>query len=1091
MNNPPSREVALFSAALELEASQRTAYLDQACADDPALRQRLEALLAVHEKALTFLETSARGEQTSSLESEPAGGLAGLPGPLTEKAGDRIGRYKLLQQIGEGGCGVVYMAEQEEPVRRRVALKVIKLGMDTKRVVARFEAERQALALMDHPHIAKVLDAGATDAGRPYFVMELVRGIKITDYCDENQLSTEARLKLFIQVCQAVQHAHQKGIIHRDLKPSNILVADHDGVPLPKVIDFGVAKATTDQRLTDKTLFTAFEQFIGTPAYMSPEQAKLSGLDIDTRTDIYSLGVLLYELLTGKTPLDQKELLASGLDEMRRTIREREPVRPSTRLSAMLEGELTTTAKHRQTDAPKLVHLLRGDLDWIVMKALEKERARRYETANGLAMDVQRHLADEPVVARPPSRLYEFQKAVRRHKFGFAATAAVLLVLAGGVAVSSWEAIQARHAEREQARLYLVAQTKEKKSEQTAQFLQDMLRGVGPSVALGRDTSLLKEILDKTVERVGKDLTNQPELEVELCLTLAYIYRDLALPDQMERLARRCLEVARAKLGLENESVAKSLISLGDAEMLLGQRRAGVIHFGRVSDSERQRHEQDSLLAESERLCSEALAMNRKLLGNETPAVASGLYDLGLVLELRCRMAESESKFREALAMYQKLFGKEDLRTAMVLYELAGVLAHEHKSLAEAEDMTRQALAIQRRKLGTGDHPSTGRSRYMLALLLSFREKWSESEIEFREVLASWKRLRMDEQPVFAEAQHNLGYNLMQQDKLDEAETLFRQALALRRKLVGNEHADAAESLHKLVLVVFQQGRTAEAGTLCREELELQRKLEPGGGGGLASAMSNLGYLMMQRDKLAEAETLLRDAVAMQPPGDADPQQWLAWNNLAIVFEREGKLVEAEATYHDKLAVQRKLVGNEDGTVVDSLTLLADLLQRQGRTAEARPHLEEAAGILVRHPEKDEFLLLYQPLKHVLRALGDISSVENLNARLLKKLRQKAEDGNVAALNGLAWLLATCPEAEFRDGTNAVTSAEAAVAATERKNIECLDTLAAAYAETGQFTKAISIQKEALALPHTGGGEAVLTSRLKLYESNAPYREAD
>src|ERR1044071_4199443 len=288
--------------------------------------------------------------------------------PVTEQAGDRIGRYKLLQQLGEGGCGIVYMAEQEEPVRRRVAVKVIKLGMDTKSVIARFEAERQALAIMDHPNIAKVLDAGATDGGRPFFVMELVRGIKITDYCDQNKLPTADRLKLFVQVCQAIQHAHQKGIIHRDIKPSNILVTLHDGVPVPKVIDFGIAKATQG-RLTDQTLFTAFEQFIGTPAYMSPEQAEMSGLDIDTRSDIYALGVLLYELLTGQTPIDAKELLASGLDKMRHTIRSQEPQRPSTRLSTMLNADLTTAAGRRQTDAPKLIHLLQGDLDWIVMKA--------------------------------------------------------------------------------------------------------------------------------------------------------------------------------------------------------------------------------------------------------------------------------------------------------------------------------------------------------------------------------------------------------------------------------------------------------------------------------------------------------------------------------------------------------------------------------------------------------------------------------------------------------------------------------------------------------------------------------------------------
>src|SRR5437773_6884576 len=358
MNGSPNRDVVVFAEALQLSAGERSAYLERACGADEELRQRVERLLKAHDRAGDFLE---QPPPEAVMESK-LGASAG------ENVGDRIGRYKLLQQIGEGGCGVVYMAEQEEPVRRRVAIKVIKVGMDTKQVVARFEAERQALALMDHPNIAKVLDAGATEAGRPYFVMELVRGIKITEYCDQENLSTEQRLDLFIQVCQAVQHAHQKGIIHRDLKPSNILVADHDGVPVPKVIDFGVAKATTDQRLTDKTLFTAFEQFIGTPAYMSPEQAKLSGLDIDTRSDIYSLGVLLYELLTGKTPLDQRELLASGLDEMRRTIREQEPARPSTRLSTMIEGELTTTAKHRHTDAPRLIHLLRGDLDWIVMK---------------------------------------------------------------------------------------------------------------------------------------------------------------------------------------------------------------------------------------------------------------------------------------------------------------------------------------------------------------------------------------------------------------------------------------------------------------------------------------------------------------------------------------------------------------------------------------------------------------------------------------------------------------------------------------------------------------------------------------------------
>src|ERR1017187_771066 len=350
-----------------------------------------------------------------------------------DKPGDRIGRYKLLEEIGEGGCGVVYVAEQEQPVRRRVALKAIKLGMDTRQVIARFEAERQALALMDHSNIAKVLDAGATETGRPYFVMELVRGIKITDYCDKNNLSTEERLKLFIQVCSAIQHAHQKGIIHRDIKPSNILVTLHDGVPVPKVIDFGIAKATSDQRLTDKTVYTAFKQFIGTPAYMSPEQAEMSGLDVDTRSDIYALGVLLYELLTGKTPFDAQRLVAAGLDEIRRIIREEDPPRPSNRLSTLVAAEQTIVAKRRHVEPPKLLGLIRGDLDWIVMKCLEKDRTRRYETANGLAMDIQRHLNCQPVVARPPSRLYRFQKMARRHKLVFAAVGAVIAALLAGL----------------------------------------------------------------------------------------------------------------------------------------------------------------------------------------------------------------------------------------------------------------------------------------------------------------------------------------------------------------------------------------------------------------------------------------------------------------------------------------------------------------------------------------------------------------------------------------------------------------------------------------------------------------------------------
>ena len=469
MSNSVAREKAVFCEAVEItDLEQRRQFLDQACGADKALRQKVERLLALSQSAGDFFKECAPAVEPLAADAQQilSATESAVDSDLSESK--RIGPYKLLQKLGEGGGGVVYMAEQEQPIRRRVALKLIKLGMDTKSVIARFEAERQALALMDHPNIARVLDAGATETGRPYFVMELVYGVKITDYCDQNRVSMRERLELFVQVCNAVQHAHQKGIIHRDLKPSNIMVTMHDGIPVPKVIDFGIAKAT-EQRLTDKTLFTSYAHMMGTPAYMSPEQMELSGLNLDTRSDIYSLGVLLYELLTGRTPFDTADLLKLGVEELRRTVREREPLSPSAKLKTLNDEELTKTARRLQVEAPRLVSQLRGDLDWIVLKCLEKDRTRRYSTATGLAEDIERYLHEEAILARPPSRLYRMQKLIRRNRmvvlFGSTAIAALLLgsIISISLFVKERDALQsAETANAKETQLRREAESREK-----------------------------------------------------------------------------------------------------------------------------------------------------------------------------------------------------------------------------------------------------------------------------------------------------------------------------------------------------------------------------------------------------------------------------------------------------------------------------------------------------------------------------------------------------------------------------------------------------------------------------------------------------
>jgi eukaryotic-like serine/threonine-protein kinase len=907
MPSPQNRVDALYQAAVNLTSAERVTFLDGACFGDDVLRQRLDALLVAHAQAddlLTKDKTAIGAAITFDLKFAP-----------DETVGQTLGAYKLLQKIGEGGYGAVYMAEQEHPVRRRVALKVIKLGMDTRNVIARFEAERQALALMDHPNIAKVLDAGATDAGRPFFVMELVRGIKVTDYCDQNNLNTSQRLGLFIQICQAIQHAHQKGIIHRDIKPSNILVTLHDGVPVPKVIDFGIAKATTDQRLTDKTLFTAFEQFIGTPAYMSPEQAEMSGLDIDTRTDIYSLGVLLYELLTGRTPFDARELMNNGLDAMRKTIREREPQRPSTRLLALKRNDLTTTARHHGVEASRLMSLLRGDLDWIVMKCLEKDRTRRYETANGIAADLKRHLNNEAIVARPPSAVYLFQKSFHRNKLAFAAAGAVAAALLLGIIVSTWQAVRATHAKQEavaaqanESRLRRqdqadeqTAKTESAKNEETAQFLLNMLDNGGRLAAQGRDTTLLREMMDQAVARMPKDLADNPSVEARLRGSLGWTYYELGDYSKSEDSLRRSVELTR-KL-IENDTPNH------DAQKGLGQ----------------------------------------------------ALHALGLTLWHEWKLPEAESCQREALAIDRKLFGDESAEASDPLSDLALVLSFQGK-YAEAEEMYRESLATRQKLWGNGNE-AVAWSLYGLGNTLEDEGQLAEGESSFRKTQVIFQNLFGPKHPDVAMVSMSLGYDLQNEGKLTEAESSFREALSMQKELLPRNHPDMLWSISGLAGVLERQGKLDEAVPLYRQAADA----------GSGSAQSSLGRLYVSGRGVPR-----------------DPAEAAKW---------------------------------------------------------------------------------YQ--------------------RALEKIRPDADNGNAGSMIDLARLLATCDVAELRDGPAAVSYAEKVVAVTDRKDPYALGALAASYAETGQFDKAIATQKEAMTALTSEQNQRPFEAQLKRYEAKAPTRDSD
>jgi len=745
MDPRKQRIEAVFDQAVELTSpAERAAYLSQACDGDPDLRQEIEELLQADERAGGFLAaTLSEGGALPQTHTQPS---------PNEQPGCVIGRYKLREKIGEGGFGIVYLAEQQEPVKRRVALKIIKLGMDTRQVVARFEAERQALALMDHPNIAKVHDGGATDTGRLYFVMELVRGVPITHYCDENHLPTCERLRLFVQVCQAVQHAHQKGIIHRDLKPSNILVTVNDGLPVPKVIDFGVAKAT-QQELTEKTIVTQFHHFIGTPAYMSPEQAEMTSLDIDTRSDIYALGVLLYELLTGKTPFDGKELLGSGLDAMRTTIREKEPPRPSTRLSTMAEADRTTTARLRKSEPPQLITLLRGDLDWIVMKALEKDRNRRYETANGLAADIKRHLDNEPVIARPPSTAYRLQKFIRRNKLQFAAAAFAVTVMILAVVVSSWQAVRAsreRQVAKEQAK---IAKEQAEIARSVKDFLTQQLLGTVNPFIDPQPSAYKLPLLAGIAQQLEGQFPDQPLIEAEIRYALGDAFKEIGEWAKSAAQFEKCLELRRRALTLNHSDTLEVVAWLAEDYIYLGRRFA------------------------AQKLLTEAMAVVRS-----SPQVLSRgagwvLFEQGYVLFRDHRFAEALPYMKEALTVLKPARGPIsrhwDSRLAdNSLLEVLPLVTGLVGQWDEADRMIAEELKECERDHGA-DVPLTALLQRMQADMFLARGRWQEALPILERSVPIHRRVLGTNHFSTTEAEFVLGWAYEQKGDLENAAKLY------------------------------------------------------------------------------------------------------------------------------------------------------------------------------------------------------------------------------------------------------------------------------------------------------------------------------